>query len=48
MADSSGATCPAIQAETHAFILKPPPELFPVRRVRAAAIFPATRAYRSQ
>ena len=28
MADSSGATCPAIQGETHAFILKPPPELF--------------------
>jgi len=28
MADSSGATCPAIQGETHAFILKPPLELF--------------------
>jgi len=28
MADSSGVTCPAIQGETHAFILKPPPELF--------------------
>ena len=28
MADSSGVTCPAIQGETHAFILKPPLELF--------------------
>ena len=28
MADSSGVTCSAIQGETHAFILKPPPELF--------------------